>query len=203
MHWTRVFLAVNLAVYIGAFAVILVAVRRSTGANPFGSAEGHRLAKLSGGLATLLFLSTTVAYLIDARSLDWFGRFPCLDSPVARGLGAAACLLAGTLLIWGEVSLGRSFRVVLPESKQPLVTHGIYRWMRNPLALSVDLIALGVFLLAPSWLTLLSLVVNVVAYEIKIRTEEAYLREAHGADYVAYCARTGRYGPRLFKRQMQ
>ena len=203
MHWTQVFLAVNLAIYIGAFAVILVAVRRSTGANPFGRAEGHRVAKLSGGLATVLFLLSAVAYIIDARSVDWFGRLSCLDSSVARGLGVAACVLAGTLLIWGEVSLGRSFRVVLPESKQPLVTRGIYRWVRNPLALAVDLVSLGVFLLAPSWLTLLSLVVNVVAYEIKVRAEESYLREAHGADYVAYCARTGRYGPRLFKRQVQ
>jgi protein-S-isoprenylcysteine O-methyltransferase Ste14 len=39
---------------------------------------------------------------------------------------------------------------------------------------------------------------NVLAYECKIGIEEAYLREAHGAAYVAYCQRTGRYLPRLF-----
>jgi protein-S-isoprenylcysteine O-methyltransferase Ste14 len=82
---------------------------------------------------------------------------------------------------------------------QPLITHGIYRFTRNPLALSVDLLALGVLLLAPSWLALVSLMMNVVSYECKIRIEEAYLREAHGAAYAAYCARTGRYLPRLFR----
>ena len=41
----------------------------------------------------------------------------------------AACLL----LVWGAVSLGRSFRMALPESKQPLITHSLYRWIRNPL----------------------------------------------------------------------
>jgi len=89
--------------------------------------------------------------------------------------------------------------VALPESVQPLVTHGIYRFIRNPLALSVDLLALGVLFLAPSWLALASLALNVVGYEWKIRIEEAYLHEAHGAAYAAYCARTGRYLPRLFR----
>jgi protein-S-isoprenylcysteine O-methyltransferase Ste14 len=108
-------------------------------------------------------------------------------------------VLAGVCITWGELSLGRSFRVALPESVQPLVTHGICRFTRNPLALSVDLLALGVLLLAPSWLALVSLMMNVVSYGCKIRIEEAYLREAHGAAYAAYCARTGRYLPRLFR----
>jgi protein-S-isoprenylcysteine O-methyltransferase Ste14 len=120
-----------------------------------------------------------------------------LDHPIAQSLGTAALVLAGVCIIWGEVSLGRSFRVALPESKQPLVTHGIYRFTRNPLALSVDLLALGVLLLAPSWLALVSLIMNVLSYEGKIRIEEAYLRQAHGAAYATYCARTGRYLPRL------
>jgi protein-S-isoprenylcysteine O-methyltransferase Ste14 len=107
-------------------------------------------------------------------------------------------VLAGVCIIWGEASLGHSFRVALPESQQPLVTHGIYRFIRNPLALSVDLLALGVLLLAPSWPALVSLVLNVAGYEWKISIEEAYLRDAHGAAYVAYCAQTGRYLPRLF-----
>ena len=110
-------------------------------------------------------------------------------------------ILAGVCLVWGEVSLGHSFRVALPESVQPLVTHGIYRFTRNPLALSVDLFALGVLLLAPSWLALTSLGLNVLAYELKIRIEESYLCDAHGAAYAAYCQRTGRYLPRSFRRQ--
>jgi protein-S-isoprenylcysteine O-methyltransferase Ste14 len=206
MHWTQVLLAAALVIYVGAFVAIMVAVRRSTGANPRGYAGGHRLAALLNVAATLFLLATAGAYLFDAGSVDWLrmfvirGRIPLLDSPTAQGLGAAACVLAGVLLIWGELSLGHSFRVALPESKQPLVTRGIYRFTRNPLALSVDLLALGVLLLAPSWLALVSLVLNVVGYEWKIRIEETYLHEAHGAAYAAYCARTGRYLSRLFNR---
>jgi protein-S-isoprenylcysteine O-methyltransferase Ste14 len=198
MHWTQAFLATALTVYLAAFVAILVAVKRSTGASPMGHDGGHRLAALLNKATALLLLLTTVAYPLDARSVDWFGRIALLDGPVAQGLGVMACVLAGMCIVWGEVSLGRSFRVALPESKQPLVTHGIYCFIRNPLALSVDLLALGVPLLAPSWLALVSLALNVASYEWKIRIEEAYLREAHGMAYATYCARTGRYLPRLF-----
>lgn len=88
------------------------------------------------------------------------------------------------------------YRVALPESKQPLVRHGIYLFTSNPLVLSADLLALGVLLLAPSCLAL-----NVVSYECNIRIEEAYLREAHGAAYEAYRSRTGRYLPQFFNRR--
>ena len=114
-------------------------------------------------------------------------------------MGAFACALACLLLAWGAVSLGRSFRVALPEGKQPLVTYGLYRWIRNPLALSIDLLALGILLLAPSWLALLTFVLTVVSYEWKIRIEEVYLQEAHGEAYAAYCVRAGRYMPRLWR----
>ena len=197
MHWTQITVAAVLVVYIGAFVAMMVIVRRSTGTSPRGHARGHALAAMLNMLAALLLLVTAVAYSLQARSVDWFGRIALLDHRLARGVGLVSFLLAGICLVWGELSLGRSFRMALPESVQPLVTSGIYRFTRNPLALSVDLLALGVLLLAPSWLALTSLVLNVLAYESKIRIEEAYLRNAHGAAYMAYCQRTGRYWPRL------
>jgi protein-S-isoprenylcysteine O-methyltransferase Ste14 len=200
MHWTQVALAVTLIIYIGAFTTIMVRVRRSTGTNPKGHTGGHHLAAALNIVATSLLLLTAISYPLDAGSMDWLGRIPLLDHAVAQAIGAGALTLAVVLLIWGEISLGRSFRVALPESRQPLVTHGIYRFTRNPLALSVDLLALGILLLAPNWAALASLVLNVASYEWKIRIEEAYLREAHGEAYTGYCARTRRYLPRLSRR---
>jgi protein-S-isoprenylcysteine O-methyltransferase Ste14 len=201
MHWTQIVLAMALTAYLGSFAAIMVGLRHNTGRNPRGHIGGHRLAAALNTGAALLLLLTAIAYPLSVQSVDRFGRIPFLDRAVARGMGVGALTLAGVLLIWGEVSLGRSFRVALPESTQPLVTHGIYRFIRNPLALSVDLLALGVLLLAPSWLASASLVLNIASYEWKIRIEEAYLREAHGTAYATYCARTGRYLPRFPRRR--
>ena len=137
--------------------------------------------------------------MLTARSVDWFGRLAFLEVRFARGLGVLACALACLSLVWGAVSLGRSFRVALPEVNQPLVTYGLYHWIRNPVALSIDLLTLGILLLAPSWLALLTFVLTVVSYEWKIRIEEVYLQEAHGEAYAAYCVRAGRYMPRLWR----
>ena len=52
---------------------------------------------------------------------------------------------------------------------------------------------LGTFLIAPSLLAFLALVINVIGYEMKVQAEEKYLRRMHGAEYEAYYARTGRY----------
>jgi protein-S-isoprenylcysteine O-methyltransferase Ste14 len=196
-RWTQVAVGAVLAVYIGAFVIAMMAVRHSTDANPKGHARGHIAAALFNGLASLLLLVTAIAYALHAQSVDWFGSIVLLDHPLAQRVGVTSLALSGIYLIWGELSLGHSFRVALPESVQPLVTDGIYGLTRNPLALSVDLLAQGVLLLAPSWLALISLITNVAAYECKIRIEENYLREAHGAVYMAYCQRTGRYLPRL------
>lgn len=202
MHWTQVFVALTLAVYLGAFVFALAAVRRSTGESSLGQAQGHPLEKLAGVVASVVLLVTGIAYAVDRDSVNWFGRIHWLDGATVRGIGVSACVLAGVLLIWGEVSLGRALRVALPDRSEPLVTNGIYRWMRNPLALSVDLLSLGLLCVAPSWLAAAGFALSVVAYDLKIRVEERYLREAHGTTYAAYCARTGRYLPRLINREV-
>ena len=197
MHWTQIALAVSFLVYFGAFAAVMALVKRQTGANPVGHTGGRRAAALLNVVAFALVWVTGLRYILTSRSVGWFGQLAFLGTPLARGLGVLACASACLLLIWGAASLGRSFRIALPDNKQSLVTQGLYRWTRNPLALSIDLLALGILLLAPSWLALLTFVLNVVSYEWKIRIEETYLREAHGEAYAAYCARTGRYLPRL------
>lgn len=195
MHWTQIVLAISFSVYFGAVVVVMARVKRQTGVNPAGHAGGQRAATLSNAIALALVWVTGPAYVLTARSVDWFERLAFLEVPFARRLGVLACALACLSLVWDAVSLGRSFRMALPESKQPLVTYGLYRWIRNPVALSIDLLTLGILLLAPSWLALLAFILTVVSLEWKVRIEEDYLREAHGEAYAEYCARTGRYLP--------
>ena len=100
MHWTQVFLVAALTVYLAAFAVILIAVRRSTGASPMGHDGGHRLAALLNKVAALLLLLTAISYSLDGRSVDWLGRIALLDGPLAQGFGVAALVLAGVCIVW-------------------------------------------------------------------------------------------------------
>jgi protein-S-isoprenylcysteine O-methyltransferase Ste14 len=198
MHWTQAVMATALATYFGSFFATLVTVRRASGESPLGDKDGHPVGALLSLLASVMLLFTAGAHILDAHTLSVFGHIASLSHPIVRLVGVIALILAAALLICAEISIGGSFRVALPKTKQPLVTNGIYGVIRNPMALSVDLLALGVFFLAPSCLALVSLLLNVVSYEWKVRTEENYLREAHGPEYQLYRARTGKYLPRLF-----
>ena len=198
MHWTQVVMAVAFVVYLGSFFAIMVAVRRAGGESPIGHKDGHPVGALLTILASVMLLFTAGAYILDARTVTFFGQIVLLSQPIIRLGGVVALALAALLLVWAEVSLRGSFRVALPKAKQPLVSDGIYGSIRNPMVLSVDLLALGVLFLAPSCLALVSFMLSVVSYEWKVRTEEDYLRDAHGPDYEAYCAHTGKYLPRLF-----
>lgn len=78
---------------------MLVRVRRSTGASPMGRTGGHRLAAVLNGVATLLLLLTAGAYIVDARSVDWFGRIALLDYAIMRGLGTVMSKFAGVCIV--------------------------------------------------------------------------------------------------------
>jgi protein-S-isoprenylcysteine O-methyltransferase Ste14 len=198
MQWTQAVMAMALVAYLGSFLAIVIAARRAGGESPLGNKDGHSVGALVTLLASAMLLFTAVAYILDAETVTVFGHIALLDHPIIRLVGVTAFALATVLLIWAEVSIGRSFRVALPQTKQPLVTDGVYGVIRNPMALSVDLLALGILFLAPSCLALLNLVLDVVSYEWKVRTEEEYLARAHGPEYEAYCTHTGKYLPRLF-----
>lgn len=50
---------------------------------------------------------------------------------------------------------------------------------------------------APSLLTLVTAVLNFAGYHLKVRAGKAYCQRTLGAEYEAYCARTGCYLPRV------
>jgi len=178
------------------FVAIMAFVRRR-GHDPKGVAGGNTGTAVINTVATLLWLAVTLLYIFDTRSAVWSGRIAFLDNDVAKGLGIALSTVGLLVGIAGEVALGESFRLALPRGETRLVTTGIYRHIRNPCALGVDLFALGTFLIAPSLLVLLPVVLNVIGYYLKVQAEEVYLLRTHGAEYEAYCARTGRYLPRI------
>jgi protein-S-isoprenylcysteine O-methyltransferase Ste14 len=197
MTYDQVFLAVALGVFLVTFVATMLYVRWR-GYEPKGGMTNVKAWEAAvTSVATLLWLVVTLLYIFDARSVVWFGRIAFLDNGVAKGLGIALSTVGVLVGIAGEVALGESFRVALPRGETRLVTTGIYRHIRNPCVLGADLFALGIFLIAPSVLALLAVVLNVIGYHLKVQAEEEYLLRTHGTEYEAYCARTGRYLPNL------
>lgn len=119
---------------------------------------------------------------------------------VASGLRSLAMIcvaLSGATLAAAFLALRPSL-TVMPEPKAgaPLITSGIYRWVRHPMYSAVILLGLSLVLVrmtAAAWATWLALVVVLV---VKARYEDALLRERWPLA-VDYQRTTGALVPRL------
>lgn len=149
-------------------------------------------ARLIGTLAFLLLVLAPIAELA--------GLLPVVDLGQPVRLAGLVLALVGIVgILVSQAAMGSSWRAdVDPEARTALVTHGPFRWMRNPVFTASSLTSLGVALMVPNVVALAMLVATVVAYQIQVRlVEEPYLERVHGEAYRAYAARTGRFVPWL------
>jgi protein-S-isoprenylcysteine O-methyltransferase Ste14 len=119
-------------------------------------------------------------------------------------LGLVCASLGIVLLAACIFEFARSGRGTLAPVDPPreLVVRGLYRYVRNPMYLSVTAIVLGEVLLTRSRALLLYWAVWFLAVNLFVLGyEEPTLRARFGPSYEAYMQRVGRWLPRLRSRQ--
>ena len=92
------------------------------------------------------------------------------------------------LQFWSGVTLGRSWSVT-PQARQ-LVTHGPYRYLRNPLYTFNVLFLAGLFMSLHWYWGFATFIVIVPMQVMRARAESRVLAAAFGPAYVAYRRRT-------------
>ena len=111
------------------------------------------------------------------------------------GLAVGAALLAAC--IWEFARSGRGTLSPV-DPPQDLVVRGLYRYVRNPMYLSVTTIVFGEFLLTGSRALLAYWVIWFLAVNLfVVGYEEPALRRRFGASYEQYIQRVGRWVPRF------
>ncbi len=144
-------------------------------------------------------LPGTVAVYIPGR---FFGlgkvRFNLHDPMhLAGGLLFVTGVLLLALCIWEFAATGRGTLAPMDPPRE-LVVVGLYRYVRNPMYLSVATILLGELLLTRSaGLLIFAAVWFVMVNLFVIGYEEPYLRRRFGASYERYVASVGRWLPRF------
>jgi protein-S-isoprenylcysteine O-methyltransferase Ste14 len=159
----------------------------------------------SAWLAARSLLWTILLPGVVAGYLPWrffgVGRIARVD--VLRPTGAAGVLVIGlgiALLAACIVEFARSGRGTLSPVDPPrhLVVRGLYRYVRNPMYLSVTMIVLGEAVLTRSPnLAVYWAIFFVCANLFVIGYEEPDLRRRFGASYDAYTRQVGRWIPRF------
>jgi protein-S-isoprenylcysteine O-methyltransferase Ste14 len=95
--------------------------------------------------------------------------------------------------------MGDAWRVGIDrQHRTPLVSQGIFGWVRNPTYLGVHLLNAGVWLVWPTTLIGAYVVLTFVVLEIQVRCEEEHLDAMLGEPYRVYCSRTKRYLPWVY-----
>jgi protein-S-isoprenylcysteine O-methyltransferase Ste14 len=124
-----------------------------------------------------------------------------LDLREPLHLLGVVCITAGVVLLGSCIwEFARSGRGTLSPADPPreLVVRGLYRYVRNPMYLSVTLIILGELLLTRSRPLFWYWVVWFIAVNLfVIGHEEPYLRSRFGASYERYTTEVGRWLPRF------
>lgn len=119
---------------------------------------------------------------------------------IVLGLATLLVVLAAALRTWGNAYLHST---VVRDSRlhtERLIADGPYRHTRNPLYLALLLLAFGLSLAASrAGAVLLVSGVWIFVHRL-IGREELGLREAHGAQYDAFCAALPRLWPSLVPR---
>jgi protein-S-isoprenylcysteine O-methyltransferase Ste14 len=116
-------------------------------------------------------------------------------APLWALTGWGLMLLAFAVLVLAQVQMGAAWRIGIDERATPLVTHGLYQVVRNPIYTAMDLMLAGAVLVAPSAWTVAAALGVAIALALQTRLEEQHLLALHGPTYRAYASRVGRFVP--------
>ena len=115
-------------------------------------------------------------------------------------LGILFAISGVILLFLAFTEMETSFRMGIPSEEEdpaPLITSGIFKYLRNPGFLGYDLGAIGTFLFAPSLILFIIVVTICIVFHFQILEEEKYLAKVHGETYLKYLNSVGRYFPKI------
>jgi protein-S-isoprenylcysteine O-methyltransferase Ste14 len=112
------------------------------------------------------------------------------------GLGLAA--LGIGLLVWIHHTLGRQYAAKLEIQKEhELIEAGPYNKVRHPMYTVFILFSLAVALIASNLLILIFAILIAIPFHWISRNEERMLTDQFGEEYQSYMKRTGRFLPRI------
>jgi protein-S-isoprenylcysteine O-methyltransferase Ste14 len=113
-------------------------------------------------------------------------------------VGAAVILIGGAMMGWA-LWVFDSWRCLAKlDEGHKLCTKGPYKYIRHPIYLACDLLAIGSFLWMPTVLVGLGMIAMIVFGDMRARAEEGVLRLTFGDEYRRYERVVKRYIPAVF-----
>lgn len=171
-------------------------VWKRTGVNPVlfkGSDNAHDFIGRIFKLLFAIIVAIVVAYSLSPEAYRYSVPIEWLEHTWLKWLGVSLLILSLIWTIVAQAQMGVSWRIGIDsEHRTPLVQAGVFSISRNPIFLGMMLTLLGLFLVIPNALTVLTFFMGVVLIQIQVRLEEEFLNRSHGVEYERYCRRVRR-----------
>lgn len=165
--------------FIAMLAIIVatllrgMAIRRATGDRPWAFASAKGVQRIAGSSFAL-----SVTALLVAAALA-----PA-NSTNRTVLAAIVATVGATIVIVAQVQMGRAWRVGVREGDAPLfVSHGLFRFSRNPIFVGMMLVGLSAAIVSGTWWSWFALVLFALSCIVQVRIEEAHLEASFGDAY--------------------
>lgn len=162
---------------IAATNVRRVAIQRATRDRPwaFASARGVQRIAGSGFALSVAGLFTAAMLAPEQASTGW------------AKLAAIIALSGAAIVIVAQIQMGRAWRIRMRRGDAPLfVSHGLFRFSRNPIFVGMMLVALAAAMVSGTWWSSAALALFTVSCAVQVRIEEAQLEPSLGESYRAY-----------------
>jgi protein-S-isoprenylcysteine O-methyltransferase Ste14 len=118
--------------------------------------------------------------------------------PWIEALGIALTVAGMAFAIWARACLGGNWSSnVTVKVDHQLIRTGPYRWVRHPIYTGIILAMIGTALNRRTIRGVIAVVLLWVAFTLKSKIEESFMRATFGPEYDEYRQRTGALVPRL------
>lgn len=204
-------------VALGAFAFVLIFYLRDRMAALliflglfYGvlAIAGRKQTKQRESLSTRLpHVATMIAAFVllfeRSASLSPLSRRFLPDSQSAASAGVLLTTCGLALAIWARAHLSTNWSAnIVIRAGHSLVRTGPYAHLRHPVYSGLLLAVSGTALAQGKWQGLLALAIVVVAFSIKGKREEAFLRGEFGSEFDEHAQHAGFFLPRLTRRRV-
>ncbi|QBA23758.1 isoprenylcysteine carboxylmethyltransferase family protein [Chryseobacterium indologenes] len=133
-----------------------------------------------------LFMYTILLLLFPKDMFSAF-KINALEYNLIQCTGLGLMMMALMWVVIAQLQMKNSWRIGIDSTtKTDLVTHGLFRYSRNPIFLGMTISLIGFFLALPTVIAFAFVLTGSILMQIQIRLEEEYLLKEHGQIYVAY-----------------
>lgn len=198
MNFYQIFLPIATLLYLLlVFVLRSVVLWKQTGVNPFVFRNTDKAHDYIGRIYKAMVLFTWV-------SIGCYSFFPSvyhylkpIDYLENVELKVSGLILLVVSFLWTSIAqyqMSKSWRIGIDyKEKTELISHGLFKFSRNPIFLGVLISYLGTFLIIPNILSFSILLVTLVTIQTQVRLEEEYLESVQGQDYLDYKSRVRRW----------